>query len=337
MAAILTSLRQSLGRWLRWTLRRRLDLQVASRLLDQPLELLLLILESLPPESAVVVALTCKLAYRAFFPAAIRRLDAQSLRDLLMLLEESVSRHLFFCHNCTQFHRFSSAWAPGVGSKSLLEPPCRPSTAKFDKLYIGFHHVRLVMNAHFFGPGHGLGLRQLETTVPPYWEGWETKSVARIVHHQLYLRITHRILLSQNRFNNWRALRSEYEKYICPHVTTHMSKPNPRYLSATLPTQIPELVPLADRYSCSVDNIEDCSNAPGSCSVCLTDFTTSIRWLTKGVPISEREVLNISIVSYHQLGHCRSPFRLEMAGFVHAICIPPVGRCHTRTPSGPWL
>jgi hypothetical protein len=189
MAEVLAFLKRSLDYITGWYL-RRLDLSATSPLLSQPLDILFLILESLPPESAVALSLTCKSAFHAFFPAAGRRLDAKSRQHLLEWLERSVSRSHYFCHSCTQLHRFSSSWKPSLDcilTCTYHGPPCRSDLVWFGGLQVGFHLVRLVMNAHLFGPGRGLRLCQLEIQKQRCLGHWETNSVARVLDGQLYL------------------------------------------------------------------------------------------------------------------------------------------------------
>ncbi|KAI1420990.1 hypothetical protein F5Y12DRAFT_770316 [Xylaria sp. FL1777] len=305
MDNILAPIRRCLHRWLRWPT-CRVNKQARSLLLNLPLEILFLILDFLPPESSVAVSLTCKVAFYAFCSIMKSRLDTPNLQNLLLLLEESVSRHRFFCHNCTQLHRFSPYWAPGRRKKSSLEPPCKPKTTDFGDIYIGFHHVRLVMNTHLLGPGHGISLRQLQTEILPYWKGWEISSVARILQDQLFLRVSHRLRLHQRRRFNRVALRSGYRHRICHHIITHPCRRNPRDLEAVIPTQIPELRPIADIDLYNDDAVADCNSVPGSCSICMTDFTTTIKQQTDARDPA-RELLDVTIVSYHLLGHCRSP------------------------------
>jgi hypothetical protein len=302
----------SIGRHLHRRLGRPphdVDPQATSLLLCQPLDILFQIFEYLPPESFVAVALTCKLAFHSFFPVVKDHLDNQGLQNLLLLLEESVSRDHFFCYNCTQLHRFSPYWAPGHRRKDIREPRCKPDTINLGDLFIGSHHVRLIMNAHLFGPGRGLSISRLETKIPPYWEGWETRTVARIVQNQLLLRVSHRLILHQKGQLHNRPIESimlmYYRRNICPHITTH---PYRRYGgSPNNSRQIPELSPSDPRFTHNNNILESCDNVPGSCHMCLTDFTTTIKLRRANASGSELELLDVAITAYHQLGGCRSP------------------------------
>lgn len=258
----------------------------------------------------MAVTLTCKSAFRAFFPAVKSRLDGPGLRNLLLLLEESVSRDLFFCHNCTRLHRFKSSWAPGCQYQSSLGLPCEPKVTNVGDLYIGFHHIRLVMNSHFFGPGHGLSLNRFETKFTHRCTSWETHYAARILQDQLFLRVSHRLLLNKKHHSISTsirtAIRNDCPHHICHHITTHPPTRNPRDPYAVLPTQIPDLTPLGGKFDNYSDDVKDFDNAPGSCCICLTDFTTTVKQ-RKADSNSEPEMLDVAVVSYHQLGHCRSP------------------------------
>ncbi|KAI1474237.1 hypothetical protein F4774DRAFT_401322 [Daldinia eschscholtzii] len=155
------------------------------------------------------------------FRAAKKRLDRQGLENLLIRLEGGLSQDSFFCHNCTKSHRYSHSWAPGQLVKSHLEPPCKPDINSFESLYISFHHARLALNAHLFGPGRGTRLDQFRFTVSSIDNGWVTSSAARVAQDQLFLRISHRLVLDQSRSMNRHMLKMKYKHYVYRHITTH--------------------------------------------------------------------------------------------------------------------
>lgn len=306
MNRVMLSLPRPVRRWLHCVVQVE-DSQAACLLFNQPLDVLFQILDYLPPESAVALTLTCKLAYRNFFPDQKRRLDkwgVTGVQGLLSLLEESVSRKLFLCHDCTKFHRHAFFWRPGQREKSINEPSCKPAITPFSDIYIGFHHVRLVMNEHLFGRGHGIKLKQLQVTIRAWTTGWTTVCVPRIIGRQLFLQISHRLLLYEHRDTNRAALSTTYRHHICHHVTAHACRRDPRNLTATLPTQISGLRPLSDRAT--YDETNDFVDVPGSCSVCLMDFSTSLRRVAD-VKDPTRETLDVTVVAFHQLGQCRTP------------------------------
>jgi hypothetical protein len=313
------SLTQFLHRWLGWP-SSTMNPQTASLLLQQPLDIVNQILENLPPESAVAIALTCKLAFRAFFPAMRSRLEPESLEDLLLLLEKSVSRDLFYFHSCRKLHRYSSFWAPSIGCKSSLAPPCKPKAVNLGGMHIAFYHVRLVMNEHLLGRGNGLHLdRFKQENVPfifdnPFPAEWGTTTEARILQDQLFLKISHQLKLHRKYWRNCEDIRSE-EHYICPHYTTHLAKRDPFDLAAIIPKQVPPLSP-CDWLSKNFNHLEECENIRTSCTICLTDFITSLKLERTDPNDPDLELLHITIISYHQFGHCRSPSDLKWRTFL---------------------
>ncbi len=123
-----------------------------------------------------------------------------------------------------------------------LRPPCKPSTVDLGGRQIGFFHARLAMNAHFFGPGHGLKLEQLEMGILPYIHGWQTDSRARIFQNQLFIRFSHRLRLEQDPEFIRIAARSAYNHllpYICSHIVTHIPRRNPRDFTAAILPKFP--------------------------------------------------------------------------------------------------
>ncbi|KAI1465378.1 uncharacterized protein F4812DRAFT_438488 [Daldinia caldariorum] len=103
--------------------------------------------------------------------------------------------------------------------QSRLGPPCRSRIIGLGGLYIGFHHARLVMNAHLFGPGRGLNLEKLQFNSLRLENSWVTSSAARIIDGQLFLRLTHQLVLKQLKSDNYhpfRQLRHNHYMMKCP-------------------------------------------------------------------------------------------------------------------------
>lgn len=293
--------------------RPEIDPQRASLLSNQPCEILLLVLDHLPSESSAAFSLTCKLHYHSFFARAKRYLDDQSRQNLLLLLEPSLSRKLFYCHECIKLHRYSSYWNPGIQSYGLS---CSPSTTEFRKPFflarqLRFHHVRLAMNAHLLGPGHGLDLARLALELQPCWnQRWQADSTARIIHGEIFLGVNHRLFLQDEKPEVVQySVSSIFNHNICSHITTHLPMRNPFDLHAMQPMQLPQLWPLYNRYPDDDVTQDNCTDVAGSCPVCLTDFAVSVE-RQKTRPYNDGtylQSLNIEIKSHHQLGSCRSP------------------------------
>ncbi|KAI1084027.1 hypothetical protein F5B20DRAFT_362693 [Whalleya microplaca] len=291
------------ARWNRLRSNRpSVDKQAGSRLLNLPTVALITILNHLPPESIAALSLTCKSAFYVLFPGTTTSLCGYSLENLLLLLEKDLSHRYFYCCDCGRLHRFSPSWAPyrRNGAQHWLELPCEPQIENSGDLCIGFHHARLVLNEHYFGPGRGLSLSQLEVKIASPNGGWEIQSEARIISGQLFLSMSHTLLLRGTRAENRHAISHSYPHEICHHVTTHYRE----YRNPHHTMRIPELLPLDGLICQPYGYFKECYNAPGSCFVCLTGFTTTIDRQV----YSDVEHLNITIVSYHQLGDCWSPY-----------------------------
>jgi hypothetical protein len=92
-----------------------------------------------------------------------------------------------------------------------------------------------------------------------------------------------------------RTLRSRIDSLGHP-ICTHLTLADSRLRYA--PIQIPELAKGGTTSSLFVP----CHQAIGSCSVCLTDYSTDISWK------DEKRGCVIEVQVYRQLGDCRSPF-----------------------------
>ncbi|KAK1765545.1 hypothetical protein QBC33DRAFT_475977, partial [Phialemonium atrogriseum] len=265
-------------------------------LLNQPLDILFEISEFLPPESVAALSLTCKSAFYVLFPVSKSSLHDSSLENLLLLLEKDLRRHFFYCYCCLRLHRFSSYWAPCQRYLRHLDLPCRPEVG-----WVSSRPSR--EECALLWPGRGLRLSQLEFEIRPSVNGWVIKSSARIIEDVLFLSFLHTLVLRGTPHHNRDVLEYLHHHHICHHITTH--RPTVNHWGK-LPTRIPELSPWDGRGPFSY--IKQCWSAPGSCLVCLTDFTTTIE--RRPVHLAKKpgqELWTITILSYHQVGHCRSP------------------------------
>ena len=104
---------------------------------------------------------------------------------------------------------------------------------------------------------------------------------------------------------NRRVLESHDPHWICHHVTTHPPRPVGPYGKKGLVRRVSELSPWDEPLS--YNYVKDCAGVLGYCSVCLTDFETTVERPECRSDDPEMEMLNVTILSYHQLGPCRSP------------------------------
>ncbi|KAI1807009.1 hypothetical protein F4811DRAFT_62838 [Daldinia bambusicola] len=290
-----------------------IDLQCTSLLLNMPLDILFEIVDALQPQDYIAFALTCKSAFLTFFEFAKKLLNHACLRMFLIRIEGGLSVNFFFCYRCTQLHRYSHSWAPGRMVQSRLEPPCRPRIRGLGGVYIGFHHARLVMNAHFFGPGRGLNISKFRSNLLELPNDWVTSSIARIMGGQLFLRIRHQLVLNHPWLDNRNSfLKLHYNHYICRHFATH----RPSRISWIMPGYVQirsaYLLPGIIHYGRSQFTSETFDEVSGCCETCLTDFFGTIKWYRVDY---RNNLLDIEIVAYHQVGNCRSPSDWKWATF----------------------
>ena len=282
-------------------------------LLNQPVDIVFQILEHLPPESSVAFSLTCKAAYSGFFQRMKQGLDVTAKQNLLPFLEESLSKDFFFCHNCAKLHPLDPAWTRDPGSNPVHRPhlgpgggqpqlPCKPRIHTPGGLGIGFHHIKLATNAHLWGSGHGMSLAWLKRDIPVLedWKStnldsthWKIGHDARISGDaQLFLRVTHKALVSgYAKISSCVNILPSRPHFICHHVANRASGGTSNLF-----------LPLDLRYN----------NTRGSCDICLTDYTATVKRLGReDYPFGNKNaygtVWEKTIISYHQLGRCRSP------------------------------
>ncbi|KAI0171799.1 hypothetical protein GGR52DRAFT_441599 [Hypoxylon sp. FL1284] len=265
-----------------------------SRILNLPLDVLFLIRDVLPLESLLALSLTCKTAFGTFFPST--PVSGRGLARFLLLLEKDVSHQLFYCHTCGRLHRFSRAWSPGSSQYPSEGPSCCDGVI-YPILPIGihFHHAQLVMNEHFYGHKRGLGLEQMFTSLSRI-DGWRINSSARIIRNRLFVCLTHKLLIRESRGGGWEGLSSLRGHHICRHTATLYRLRSWSLLEGTITTAVHD--PRA-RY------LDEHHQIPGSCPICLTDYHVTLE--RNPIIHVPKKVMKLTIVSYHELGTCRSP------------------------------
>lgn len=312
--AILDSIRRRLlGR------HPRRSFQTQSLLLQLPIELLFEISDFLPEASTFAFAITCTSLYGVLFPKG--KLHGSQLDELLQLLERDLCQQLFFCQRCHILHYFSESWR--LRKRDRFDAPCRPEVVIRDGFYLDFNFARLAMNKHLLGGG--LDLEQLNCSLPDYFGGWNVDLEARVVHDELYLRVSHTLCLNRTGLENRQKLERTHHG-ICNHITTH--PPRKRINTSSIPTaragylqwlvyfgiyavpqrtRIPELAP--GQHPKYWYPLAECRDVQRSCGVCLTDYIVTATQ-RDSLDVSEQTTTSdpwvIVITAYHQLGPCRS-------------------------------
>ncbi|XP_014552107.1 hypothetical protein COCVIDRAFT_111168 [Bipolaris victoriae FI3] len=160
---------------------------------------------------------------------------------------------------------------------------------------IPYHHVRLVMNRHFYGPEHGLPLQALSKrrnyTTLKHRIKCSVSRHACIFNDELLILTA--LSMTQLR-GDLVSLKSHVEfsgGSICEHLTFLQESP------ACIPIPFPEL---AKKGSTS-GPFPACEPIYGSCTSCPTDYNITMNW--QGV----KKGYSIEVLVYRGLGDCRTP------------------------------
>ncbi|KAK0740998.1 hypothetical protein B0T18DRAFT_331560, partial [Schizothecium vesticola] len=284
-----------------------------SLFLQLPVNIILyLFREHLPPVSALALSLTCKsLSALASCQAGKIRLSISDREAFLLLLEKDVGHNRYYCHLCSILHPFSSSEPYALASSTwkLGEDNCRRRALVFftgSGITIGYHHVRLAMNRHLFGPPNSLPLAKFQLVYPSlgplyFRERWS----ARILQDEFFLSATRTLHSNQGTDQQLRQAVDLSCHAICIHVETGNRLRNP--IKALYPG------------SSSTGYYTPCRDVVESCGHCLTDYDTTVeqRWVE--VIDGKKKVMRafwfITITSYHRLGAGRSPLDAKWHAF----------------------
>lgn len=278
-----------------------------------PLEILLLVLELLSKEAVICFSLACKALYRQFFPKAASRqdLDRVARKALLVLLEKDID-HSFFCYDCLKLHpwRLDGRILPwDVRGRSPSYRGCRamhPFKAPLPEGHsLQYNLARLVMNHHLYGPSHGFPLVMIEGTFRKrcptndvrYQQCWR----ARIIQDELFLCTIFTYYHPENTTDSLMRFMRVSHQQVCPHLRIRASNAS---TVASWPRNLPELnedLAIPNRF------ITPVRDGISSCAICRTDYQVKIQHRPSWKMWGPRGWI-ISIVTWQQLGKCRSPF-----------------------------
>jgi len=272
-------------------------------LVSLPTELLQHIASFLSNASAASLTLSSRLIRRALGDQHWLSLKdvtcSDERRDFLAMLERDLPGYVL-CHCCNRLHRWlaeesprrTSAWGAATAQRECVmrDQLKLEHVPAYD---LSFRHCQLVMNAHRYGPKHGILLDAL-SHVWRYSHGESTTQVfisARIAFDELILRVRFRIpmvfnkLLEDIRWN---------DVEICPHLcaTAHNAR-------------------LQNLLICNLSHGSNskCSSCtiPKHCHWCATEYlleTHSFR--DKG--------LVVVVTAWKNLGMCRTPLDPKWQG-----------------------
>ena len=280
-------------------------------IVDLPVDVLFLISDHLETPEAFSLALTCRGLYSIGLPQTQRKLEADDQRELLTTLErDPMGKGHYFCHKCVSLHTYHKTYGPRSTDEKLdksqayvcgMRDRFAPNGNPFD---LAYHHVRLVMNAHLYGPEYGIDLGNICVKHEARREHYtvQCSTSANIVEDELFLRRTYTLTLTGADVDAFRRCTGQRDFRLCEHM--------PFFRNSSIYHQaVPELQ-RRPRAATSKDPFVPCTNSPGSCGICLLDYDITIARMGRS-----GNTWRIKIDAYHQLGDCRSPHDWKWARF----------------------
>lgn len=326
-----------------------------SPLLQVPLDIIFLVIDELhdSPESIIALALICKGLTSLLLPIA-PSLHGSSPLALSNLLERDVGDRFYSCQWCCMLHPFLPDWNPQTWRFTRTRRiRCKfwgPEIRLFilDGRYeLDYHHLRLVMNRHFYGPSHGLPLSSLNATPSMMFKStWDQYWSAQIIDDELFIRVGHYHSTLRTGYDGRNVRYTMNQKWpyrLCSHISA-LGRDIPA-LSCTQTSDAP------------YDTFTECDRVVRSCRHCLTDFVTTIVRIPALATSSTEECATlmervqrlqqlptgkgwvIAVIAYYRFGKGRSPEDWKWRAMVghHGACprdfdIYPAGAIRER-----WL
>lgn len=176
-------------------------------LVHLPVDLLLDILDNLPPEDRLSLALTCKCLYAICPASAINTLSVQGKTDLLQRLERDIGHQYSFCPECVKLHAFhrdlGAQFRDHVGR--TIRQAC--FSGSFSPLIawtrgsrdLNYQMARLLWMNHRYGPPTGISpeefCRDHERPAGKSWlsDRWHVGLEIKFIDNQMLLKATHYI------------------------------------------------------------------------------------------------------------------------------------------------
>jgi hypothetical protein len=288
----------------------------ASPLIHLPADVLVLLCDYLDVPTALSLSLTCRSTYALCFALRQRKLRPEDKRQLLQLLErDPLARGAYYCHPCNKLHPFKATWGPRCEDEAVGPGQERFHCGNRDRFSpignpyeLTYPHARLAMNRYLYGPDHGIPLKNLEVEhVQPHGAtSIHCSTAASILDGELFIQRSYTFAISTDSIPDFRKCTGARDFRLCEHTSFFSN-------SSVYRQYIPELQRQAWAGG---DAFVPCTDAPGSCGLCLMDYDITI---TPSSP--DQATWTIAITAYHQLGECRSPEDWKWARFTEA-CRP---------------
>lgn len=282
--------------------------QAGSLFLNLPLDIQKVIADHLYPARAAALSLTCQAALAVFKPKSpLRACERTALR---LRLERDLSRNHYFCWNCQQLHHYAKHWQARLGwPEDMMWSPCANRLVGIHMVgawCVGFHHFQLVMNEHYYGPGRGLPAESILEA--GRMKDWYVQPTIAIFEGQCFLSVQYDLRLSGIREANEAALFQDTPTLLfCKHLVTSPDVWGDAH--AMWRRGLHEFRELRDRFLFQQVWREEGEIQIGkqeSCRACLTDYMFEMAQLPQLLDPGKK-ILEIKVVTYHQLGVCRKP------------------------------
>uniref|UniRef100_A0A8H7NKS5 F-box domain-containing protein n=1 Tax=Bionectria ochroleuca TaxID=29856 RepID=A0A8H7NKS5_BIOOC len=280
------------------------------RLIDLPSDVLFSITDHLDTPSVHSLSLTCRSLYASRFPATQRPLSPEDQQQLLTTLErDPLGEGFSYCQRCNKLHSYDRTWGPQSGSEKSqntrgtlcgMKDAFSPAGNPFD---LGYHHARLAMNNHFYGPQFGIPLDAIciKQIISRGGTAIDCSTAAQILQDELYIRRTYNFMVPENGIDEFFNTHGFRDFRLCEHMP-FLRSPSVYHQA------VPELQ-CRSRTAPANEAFQPCRNSPGSCGICLLDYDITIQHSAND------KAWKIVIRAFHQLGSCRSPDDWKWARF----------------------
>ncbi|KAK4451292.1 hypothetical protein QBC34DRAFT_323050, partial [Podospora aff. communis PSN243] len=270
--------------------------------LNVPPELVLGILDHLPPESVIAFALTCRAFFRQYFPRPLPRLSHwQSARATLLQWLEKDTPELYYCPGLVYCRQHLHVWKLERLSTSGLKHLVEFGTT------LTYTLARLTMNRHLYGPGHGPSVEEIAITNDRNAYGKNKERIdevdivrswaAKIIRNRLFLFGTFTIRSP-----------SEHVKDQIQHLRAFLHKHRNILICRHVDTRKPAIIPFHEQGR----GMTSRKPVQMSCPICFTDYQVQAmdHWDYgnqvgfEQPPKREKDFI-IRISRWHNLGPCR--------------------------------
>jgi hypothetical protein len=216
-------------------------------------------------------------------------------------LEKTIERALpgaWHCAWCDEFHTWSATDGPTSAPQEPLRPCAEYNSYLSDGLgyILRYHHIRLALSHHLYGPGHGIPLRAFE---------YSSHGSVKLFKTPVQTWISHEAKIAQGSF----LLHTNYSILLPTRAAEHKNLIG--NLWPLLPAAL--IQHRASEYGhrglmAALDNtVRRGWRYPGTqtCSDCATDYILS----THNIPRSiAGEFVRLNIQTWRLLGEAKSPF-----------------------------